>query len=568
MAMFKVAELVESKSNPRRLLDARADAELLESVKEHGIITPLLLRKREAGGYEVVLGSRRLRAAKGAGKTEVPAEVRELDDVGVRELQLVENGQRADVHPLDESDAFAALIAEFGYDAERVATKVSKPVAHVRRRLQLVNLGAAGRKAWLDGKLTEDAAYVLSRVPEKLQAETAKVAISHAEPGEWEKENGRAFEAVSGAEMRTVVREEMTLPIADASFPTDDAELVKKAGTCTACPKRTGAQPALFADLAPKTDLCTDPSCWKEKNQAQYARLQAEAKAPERKLVVLAANESAKVLPYEHDGIAYGSGYVKVDPAGSAKLQKAGTPTYLGKTKAGEPVLLARVEDVKKVSAAAPASRTKPSEKERAKKAAERDEHRRTLAAKAGGHAALIAAAVTAAEDHLDHEDCLRALVLLELAGLAYGELRAAIAKRRGLSLEDAATGKVITGDEALARLVASAKPRTLRGLFVELRLEQHAQHVNGLGEGDAPYGAGPQVAALVKALGVNAKAAWSAGAKAAEKALDEAAARKAMPKPPAPKKGAAKAAPKPAAKKSGKGAAKKAAKKGGRRGG
>lgn len=524
MAMFKVSELHESPTNPRKIRDAQKDAELLESVKMHGVLTALLLRQRKGGGWEIVFGSRRARAAKAAGLTEVPGESRTLEDIEVRELQLVENGQRDDVHPLDEADAYKALVDEYGYDAHAIAAKMGKPITHVRRRLQLVHLEAEGRKAWLDGKIGEDAAFVLARVPAKMQAQACKEAIAENEPESWDRQRGDTFHPVTGDEMRRVVRVAFSLPIADAKFPTDDATLVPAAGACTTCPKRTGAQAELFADFN-KDDRCTDPTCWKQKGTAQFARLQeaATAKKPDgapSTTKTLSASEQKNLFDsYDKDRLSYGSPYSLVTDAQRAKLDKAGTPTFLAQRPDGTPVMLARKEDVQKqVRSEAPSSR-KPSAAEQARAKKERETSRRKNALQRGGHAGLLAAFVAGAEKGIDDEAVLRALVTRELENNNSTQKRDDIAKRHALLLEDASTGKKITSEEAIARHVATAKKPALRGLLIELIVDGASWVYDQLADGKDGYHKSP--AMLAKALGVNAPAAWKAGERAAERALD-----------------------------------------------
>ena len=577
--MFKVTELHESKSNPRKIGNKQADAELAASVKEHGVLTPLLLRKRDAGGFEVVFGSRRAAAARAAGLPEVPGTLREdLDEATVRELQLVENGQRENVHPLDEADGYKALVDEYRYDAERIASKVSKPVAHVRRRLKLVDLGEAGRKAWLDGKLTEEAAFVLARVPAALQAKACTDAIEENEPDRWEAQNGRVFEAVTGAEMRHIVRRALTLPIAKAPFPTDDTTLVPAAGACTTCVKRTSTQAELFADFE-KEDLCTDTACHRKKADAQFARVkEAEvkrgvlgraAKPGERvppPAKILTPSESKKIFsPHDPTRVTYDAPYAEITEAQRAKLEAKGAPVVLTQRPDGAAVLLARKQDAAKLQPTARAGSEAHgvSAAEKARRSKEREKETRRKERERSGFEAVVSAMVAAGEKRFDEDDVLRAIVIGQIRDFDAPDAEDMIA-RRALSDVDAATGKKVDAVEVLVRAVTVAKRSTLRGLFVELFVTNEASWTwQQLAEGKVPYS--PGAGLLAKALGVNVAAAWKAGEKAAERELDAAAARKAM-KDAAPagaatgakksgtkpaKKSAAKPAKKPAAKKS-----------------
>src|SRR5579859_345668 len=108
-----LAKIRESKTNPRRFFDEAKLAELADNIKQHGVLQPILLRPLpdgEAGTYELVAGTRRYRASQLAKRESIPATVRELTDAHALELQVIENVQRVDVHPLDEAQGYAALI--------------------------------------------------------------------------------------------------------------------------------------------------------------------------------------------------------------------------------------------------------------------------------------------------------------------------------------------------------------------------------------------------------------------------------------------------------------------------
>src|SRR5215831_20253496 len=132
---LKVSQCIESETNPRGTKFDEADLkELTASIKEQGILMPLLVRPYK-GKFEVIAGSRRFRAAKLAGLTEIPAHLVEMTDIEAREAQIVENLQRADVHPLQEGASYRDLIEKSGYDIAAVAVRVGKSEGYVRNRL-------------------------------------------------------------------------------------------------------------------------------------------------------------------------------------------------------------------------------------------------------------------------------------------------------------------------------------------------------------------------------------------------------------------------------------------------
>lgn len=254
----------ESTTNPRRHFDEKGMGDLVASVKESGILTPLLLRPKANGkgsGFEIVAGHRRYRAAKKAGLDEVPAIVRELSDDQALELQTIENLQREDVHPLDEALGFQALLKRPGHDVESIAAKLGKSTSHVYQRLKLVELIPAAQKLFFGGEITAGHAILIARLQPKDQQQVLQAMRS-----------GR------GASVRDLARwidENIHLDLNAAPWPKADALLVEAAGACTTCPKRTGANQLLFPDIA-KKDTCTDRGCFHAKTEAFIARKKAE----------------------------------------------------------------------------------------------------------------------------------------------------------------------------------------------------------------------------------------------------------------------------------------------------
>jgi ParB family chromosome partitioning protein len=124
---------------PRKDFSAEAINELADSIREQGILTPLLVRK-SGDGYELIAGERRWRAAQVAGLSEVPALVREADDRKTLELALIENLQREDLNPLEEALGYAQLAEQFNLTQEQIATRMGKPRSAVANSLRLLNL--------------------------------------------------------------------------------------------------------------------------------------------------------------------------------------------------------------------------------------------------------------------------------------------------------------------------------------------------------------------------------------------------------------------------------------------
>jgi ParB/RepB/Spo0J family partition protein len=162
----------ESPSNPRRTFGDIFD--LAQNIQVHGVLQPVQVRPR-GSRYELVFGHRRCRAAKEAGLLEVPALVRELSDEAVLEMQVVENGQREDVHPLEEAEGYERLLKAKGGSAAAVATVTGKSLAYVYGRLKLCALCPEARKMFLAGKVDASTALLVARIPSKeLQLQALK----------------------------------------------------------------------------------------------------------------------------------------------------------------------------------------------------------------------------------------------------------------------------------------------------------------------------------------------------------------------------------------------------------
>lgn len=253
--------LVESETNPRRHFEGLE--ELTASIKEHGVLTPLLVRSTgKIDLYEIIAGARRYRAASAANAEQVPVVVREMSDEQAIELQIVENLQRRDVHPLDEALGYQRLI-DLGQTVEQIADKVSKSASYVYQRLKLAALVPEGQDMFFKEALTAGHAVQIARLNPKNQKDVLQWMGPHSP---------------SVRDLAELIAQKFHLQLKTADFPTDDPELVPVAGSCKECPKRSGANPLLFPDVKAK-DTCSDPICFHAKEVA-FVKLQIE-KTPE-----------------------------------------------------------------------------------------------------------------------------------------------------------------------------------------------------------------------------------------------------------------------------------------------
>jgi len=280
-------ELHASPNNPRKHLGDLT--ELVASIKQVGVLQPIVAREHAVQGFEVVFGHRRRQAAIDAGSSTVPVIVRAYTDDEMLEAAVVENNNRRDVHPLDEADGFDALIKR-GYDLQRLADKIGRPVPYVAQRLKLCGLSKECRKAIDDERISIGVALLLAKLPnQKLQDE----GLKHIQGF------GMHDGQMSVAEARSTLERDVMCALKDAPFKSDDAALVPAAGACTTCPKRTGVQVDLFAD-ASSPDLCTDPKCFRSKVDAVWVIRSKEHKAAGGE--VLNQKDAGKLLGHVWDG--------------------------------------------------------------------------------------------------------------------------------------------------------------------------------------------------------------------------------------------------------------------------
>jgi ParB family transcriptional regulator, chromosome partitioning protein len=154
VSTLAVADIRPHPTQPRRHFDEAALAELAASIAEQGVLQPILVRPSPDGvGYQLVAGERRWRASQRAGKHQIPALVRDLDDSTTFTIALVENIQRADLSAIEEAEAYVRLRDELGHSAEAIGRMTGKSRSHIANLLRLLELPAAVRALVADGSL-------------------------------------------------------------------------------------------------------------------------------------------------------------------------------------------------------------------------------------------------------------------------------------------------------------------------------------------------------------------------------------------------------------------------------
>lgn len=159
-----ISEVKPNKGQPRKTFRPEELAELTDSIKQNGILQPLLVRKK-GSGYEIVAGERRYQAAKAAGLSEVPVVIREISDDEVFKLALIENLQRSDLSPLEEAHGYRQLIKEKGLTQEELAKILSKSRSAITNTLRLLDLPEEVQGLVEEGKLTAGHARAILAVP-------------------------------------------------------------------------------------------------------------------------------------------------------------------------------------------------------------------------------------------------------------------------------------------------------------------------------------------------------------------------------------------------------------------
>jgi len=363
---FQILELdkiTPSPMNPRKRFDEKSLKELAESIKTHGVQQPIVVRPdgNKKDKYEIVVGERRFKASKLAGNTYIPAIIRPLSNAAALEIMVIENLQREDVHPLDEALGYEALMkksadTEAGdlpgaprHTAESIAAKVGKSVGYVYARLKLLALVPAAREAFEHNYITAGHAVLIARLQpkdqiaaldacfgysqtkqradelKKLDPQTAKFS----EIQDFDEDDANDFgmgihpRLLAEKGLREWIQDNVNLKLKGVPWDLDDDQLVPWAGPCSACPKRSMSNPALFAELTKKgeDDTCFDPECFKEKQQAYVKRQVKQEKAAGQ--LVQISEQTAYTKPKEGEKVLKRGQWLPAKKGECDSVQKA-----------------------------------------------------------------------------------------------------------------------------------------------------------------------------------------------------------------------------------------------------
>ena len=194
---LKISEIEPNKNQPRREFEPEALSELSESISQHGILQPLVVRPILGGGYEIVAGERRFRAARMAGLSDVPVVIRELTDSQTMELALIENLQREDLTDLELASGYESLIKEYNMTQEQVANTVNKSRSSVANALRLMKLPESVKVMLTNGEITAGHARALLSLEDDSLIEQAAKEITEKLVAQMVKSKGISEAAVT-----------------------------------------------------------------------------------------------------------------------------------------------------------------------------------------------------------------------------------------------------------------------------------------------------------------------------------------------------------------------------------
>ncbi len=288
-----LSKIVPSKTNRRIVRNAEKDAELLESIKTHGVIQPVVLRPivavetpfhklnekppYEIGEtiYELVAGHRRYEAAGKAGKLTMPAVIRKLTDVQALELQNIENLQREDLDPIDRAWAVRDLYETYRKEKmtaqaakDRIAQSLSCKRRNVEYMMSLSNLVPDAEKVLRAGEISVSHDYLLAKISNASQKEML----------EWMKEEARYDDSYpSVRDLQRQIEQDVFIPLENAPWKMDDKTVAPGRVACNECQKNTKVNPD--AGTGQKAATCTDASCYKEKSHHHLVQIETSLKA-------------------------------------------------------------------------------------------------------------------------------------------------------------------------------------------------------------------------------------------------------------------------------------------------
>ncbi len=261
----------------RKRFDINKMNELADSIARKGVVQPITVRPiREINGknktidkWQIVAGERRWSASGIAGETTVPCIVRELSDQDALEIQLLENIEREELHPIDEADAYTFFAVTYNLSVHEIALRVGKTDSYIANRLKLKDLIPEVLEDFEEGCLPFGSALEIAKYSKELQI----LILEKAYKSNY---HGRESRAKSLNELRNTINENILLELANAPFSKKSTTLLPSGLACNKCPQRTGADATLFGEQTAKSDRCLNRTCHNQKTHNHILELQAK----------------------------------------------------------------------------------------------------------------------------------------------------------------------------------------------------------------------------------------------------------------------------------------------------
>jgi len=425
--------------------------DILESIRQHGVIQPLVVRPastvtdekiRKAIGkarYVLVAGERRWFASGLAKLQELPVVIRQYNDREALEVQAIENLQRKDLKDIEEAQHYRRLL-DAGSKAEEIALRISKSRAHIYNCLKLLELPEAAQKALSSGQLDRAIALLIARMPHPTvrQEATKQILAGHQRYDHREGKHVRL--EYSFREAKSFLAEHFMLQLVEASWDLKAEGVVEGVQSCLNCPKRAGNMSDLFGAVTTKTDLCTDAACFNAKKEAHWAAIKVQAQEAGHN--VLDEATSKKIFPHDNEYVDERLGYVRLDGRCSHDsksrswrqvLGKKATTRYIARL-GGKPVELVKLDSARLILTSmgmkldAPTNRTSNDYEKQAREA--------SLIRRTTQERAVVALLAKLPK----HKNCTEITLQLTLAWLALDanfETKKAILRTRGIETKD-----------------------------------------------------------------------------------------------------------------------------------
>jgi ParB/RepB/Spo0J family partition protein len=259
LAQIPIADISPAATNSRRSFDKNFMAELEQSVRDHGVLNPILVRIKSGPAdegrvtYEVVAGNQRFEAALRAGIETIPAQIRYLSDLEVAELQIIENLQRANINLMDEARAIAQLMLLGKYTGLEAAQRIGKPATYVYESVKLLDLSNEAQSSVERGELARSVALEVARVR---RAEDQTTILKKAIEGEPWRPGPMTVRQVRDLIANKFDRDLTKLALFDTQNP------CAARSACTKCPNRSANNPAMLETHEGDTNICGDLSCF------------------------------------------------------------------------------------------------------------------------------------------------------------------------------------------------------------------------------------------------------------------------------------------------------------------